>query len=101
MGAAAAAVQLQQPAMMGAMGGLTQMQQIALMQNAGQAVGVGTAPTMQDQVLQNQIMQNQIMQAAMAAATTPSQAEQTLKLLQARGTNTGLQGVTSTQIPDA
>mmetsp|Transcript_51325 Transcript_51325/g.99221 ORF Transcript_51325/g.99221 Transcript_51325/m.99221 type:complete len:136 (-) Transcript_51325:261-668(-) len=46
-------------------------------------------------------MQNQIMQAAMAASTTPSQAEQTLKLLQARGTNTGLQSTTPTPTPDA
>jgi len=60
--AAAAAVQLQQPTMMGAMGGLTQMQQIALMQSSGQAIGLGNATLMQDQVLQNQIMQNQLMQ---------------------------------------
>jgi len=100
--AAAAAVQLQQPTMMGAMGGLTQMQQIALMQSSGQAIGLGNATLMQDQVLQNQIMQNQLMQAAMAAATTPSQAEQTLKLLQARGTNTGLQqGNSPSAITDA
>jgi len=106
LNAAAGAVQLQQPVMMGAMGGLTQMQQIALMQSAAQAGGAGLDAAgavllMQNQVVQNQIMQNQIMQAAMATPKGPSQAEQALQILQAAGTTTTKpQIATHMQTPD-
>merc|ERR1711879_1103912 len=74
----------------GAMGGLTQMQQIALMQSSGQAGGAGAAQLLQSQVLQNQMaMQNQMaLQAAMRTSTGPSQAEQALSILKAAGTTT-------------
>jgi cysteinyl-tRNA synthetase len=101
---------------LGAMGGLTQMQQIALMQSAGQAGGAGVDATgaaqlMQNQVMQNQVLQNQIMQnqmimqnqAVMNASKGPSQAEQALNILKAAGTTTTMpqqQIATPMQTPD-